>query len=90
MLLDMHIYLALLFTCGGVITLQGVCPLAVIGTAATTVVGAFDPLDEIASICEKHSVWLHADAALGGSVLVSHSLRSKVAGIQRYLDLGFF
>lgn len=55
-----------------------------IGTSGTTVVGAFDPLDEIASICEKHSVWLHADAALGGSVLVSQSLRSKVAGIQRY------
>lgn len=73
------------FTYGSVIKLQGVCPLAVIATSGTTVVGAFDPLDEVAPICEKHSVWLHVDAALGGSVLVSRSLRSKVAGIQRYL-----
>lgn len=66
---------------------QGLCPLAVIGTSATTVVGAFDPLDEIAPICEKHSVWLHVDAAFGGSVLVSRLLRNKVAGIERYVEL---
>jgi glutamate/tyrosine decarboxylase-like PLP-dependent enzyme len=56
----------------------------VVGTSGTTVIGAFDPLDEIATICEKHSVWLHVDAAFGGSVLVSRSLRSKVNGIHRY------
>ena len=55
-----------------------------VGTSGTTVLGAFDPLDEIATICEKHSVWLHIDAAFGGSVLVSRSLRSKVNGIHRY------
>ena len=60
-----------------------------VGTSGTTVLGAFDPLDEIATICEKHSVWLHIDAAFGGSVLVSRSLRSKVNGIHRYaLDHG--
>ena len=60
-----------------------------VGTSGTTVLGAFDPLDEIATICEKHSVWLHIDAAFGGSVLVSCSLRSKVNGIHRYaLDHG--
>ena len=60
------------------------CPLAVVCTAGTTVLGAFDPIDEIAPICESHSVWLHVDGALGGSVLVSRSLRSKVTGIDRY------
>lgn len=63
---------------------QGICPLAVVGTSGTTVVGAFDPLDEIAAICEKQSIWLHVDAAFGGSVLVSRTLKSKVNGIHRY------
>ena len=56
-----------------------------VGTSGTTVLGAFDPIDEIAPICKKHTIWLHIDAAFGGSVLVSHSLRSKVNGIHRYI-----
>lgn len=26
--------------------------------------GAFDPLDKIADICEKHGLWLHVDVSL--------------------------
>ena len=63
--------------------LQGITPVAVICTSGTTVIGAFDPIDEIAPVCEKHSVWIHVDAAFGGSVLVSRSLRNKAAGIHR-------
>lgn len=63
--------------------LQGLAPFAVVATSATTVVGAFDPLNEIASICEENSLWLHVDAAYGGSVVLSSSLRHKVDGIHR-------
>lgn len=34
-------------------------------TAGTTVLGAFDPIDEIADICEKYKLWLHVDVSLG-------------------------
>ena len=30
---------------------------------ATTVYGAFDPIPEIADICEKHHIWLHIDVS---------------------------
>ena len=36
-------------------------------TVGTTVVAAVDPLDEIAKVCKKYNLWLHADAALGGT-----------------------
>ena len=43
--------------------LQGKHPLAVVATSGTTVVGAFDPLKEIADICERHEIWLHIDVS---------------------------
>lgn len=33
--------------------------------------GAFDPLDKIADICEKHGLWLHVDVSLYTVVLFS-------------------
>ena len=32
-------------------------------TSGTTVVGAFDPLKEIADVCERHGIWLHIDVS---------------------------
>lgn len=40
---------------------QGLVPIYVNATAGTTVYGAFDPLNDIADICHKHSLWMHVD-----------------------------
>lgn len=44
--------------------LQGYVPMYVNATAGTTVYGAFDPINEIADICEKYNMWLHVDVRL--------------------------
>ncbi|XP_038020338.1 cysteine sulfinic acid decarboxylase [Motacilla alba alba] len=62
---------------------QGSEPLFVCATSGTTVLGAFDPLDAIADVCARHGLWLHVDAAWGGSALLSPRLRHLLAGIHR-------
>lgn len=61
---------------------EGAAPLMVSATAGTTVIGAFDPLREIAQVCKKHGLWFHVDAAWGGGALVSESHRGLLDGIQ--------
>lgn len=60
-------------------------PLMVSATAGTTVLGAFDPLAEIADLCAQHKMWLHVDAAWGGGALVSQKYRKLLQGIERYV-----
>lgn len=67
---------------------QGVCPLAVVATAASTVIGAFDPLEEIAALCEKYSVWMHVDGCFGSSILMSRKHKAKARGIERSVGVG--
>ncbi|MGC1276372.1 MAG: pyridoxal-dependent decarboxylase [Planctomycetaceae bacterium] len=57
--------------------------IAVAASACATPIGAFDPLDSIADVCEKHGVWLHVDAAHGGSAIFSERHRHLLAGIER-------
>jgi L-2,4-diaminobutyrate decarboxylase len=57
--------------------------IAVVACSCATPVGAFDPLEEIADVCARHSVWLHVDAAHGAAVLFSQKHRHLVAGISR-------
>ncbi|OXB77974.1 UNVERIFIED_CONTAM: hypothetical protein H355_009545 [Colinus virginianus] len=66
---------------------KGYVPLFVNATAGTTVYGAFDPIQEIADICEKYNLWLHVDAAWGGGLLMSRKHRHKLNGIERYYTL---
>uniref|UniRef100_A0A3Q2UY78 Glutamate decarboxylase 1b n=1 Tax=Haplochromis burtoni TaxID=8153 RepID=A0A3Q2UY78_HAPBU len=44
---------------------------------------AFDPINEIADICEKYNLWLHVDGAWGGGLLMSRKHRHKLNGIER-------
>lgn len=41
----------------------GKIPIMVNATAGTTVLGAFDPIEDIVNVCLKHSVWLHVDVS---------------------------
>uniref|UniRef100_A0A3P8S188 Cysteine sulfinic acid decarboxylase n=1 Tax=Amphiprion percula TaxID=161767 RepID=A0A3P8S188_AMPPE len=62
---------------------QGAVPFLVSCTSGTTVKGAFDPLDRIADVCDKHKLWMHVDAAWGGSVLFSKQHRHLMKGADR-------
>ena len=57
--------------------------IAVVAGACATPIGAFDPLDRIADVCERHKVWFHVDAAHGGAALMSESHRHLMYGISR-------
>ena len=52
-------------------------------TAGTTVIGAFDPLEQIADLCAKYNLWMHVDAAWGGGALMSKKYRTLLKGIER-------
>jgi sulfinoalanine decarboxylase/sulfinoalanine decarboxylase/aspartate 1-decarboxylase len=62
---------------------NGGIPTYVNATAGTTVLGAFDPLDEIADITEKYHIWLHVDGAYCGSVIFSDAYKYLVEGVKR-------
>ncbi len=61
---------------------NGQIPFAVLATSGTTVRGSFDPLRDIAAIAHKHELWMHVDAAWGGSCLFSSRYRSLMDGIE--------
>ncbi len=57
--------------------------VAVVACSCSTPIGAFDPLEELADVCQRHAVWLHVDAAHGGSACLSPRYRHLVDGMQR-------
>ena len=61
---------------------NGQTPFCVIATAGTTVRGAFDPIKEIAEICSDNDIWLHVDAAWGGSCMFSTKHRDLMNGVE--------
>lgn len=61
----------------------GFQPFLAIATAGTTVMGAFDPIEEMADICEKEGIWFHIDGAYCGSVIFSDRYRHLVKGAHR-------
>ena len=62
--------------------INGQTPFCVVATSGTTVRGAFDPLKEIAEICADQKIWLHVDAAWGGSCLFSAKHRRLMDGVE--------
>ncbi|KAF6200313.1 hypothetical protein GE061_006616 [Apolygus lucorum] len=62
---------------------EGKVPLMVNCTAGSTVLGAFDPLEEVAEICQRLGIWMHVDACWGGTLLLSAKHRNRLAGIEK-------
>ncbi|KAL4906738.1 hypothetical protein BDW74DRAFT_126771 [Aspergillus multicolor] len=58
-------------------------PFYVNATAGTTVMGSFDPFEDIAAICKKHNLWLHIDGSWGGSFAFSQRQRHKLTGAEK-------
>lgn len=62
---------------------QGRRVIAVSACACATPIGAFDPLDQIAAVCQRHGVWLHVDAAHGGAACFSRKYRHLLRGVEQ-------
>ncbi|KAK4218441.1 glutamate decarboxylase 1 [Rhypophila decipiens] len=59
---------------------EGRIPLYVNATAGTTVLGSYDPFEEISAVCREHNLWMHVDASWGGPAIFSARHRGKLAG----------
>ncbi len=57
-------------------------PLALVAVSPATSTGLHDDLSGIAAFCGEHRIWLHVDAAHGGSALLSQRHRGHLAGIE--------
>ena len=58
-------------------------PAIVCAQAGEVNTGSFDPLDEIAALCQKHGAWLHIDGAFGLWAAASPDFRHLVRGADR-------
>lgn len=56
------------------------CVVATVGTTSTTSV---DPVPAIADVCERHGLWLHVDAAYGGTAALVPEMRWILDGCER-------
>jgi aromatic-L-amino-acid decarboxylase len=60
----------------------GRSPLLVSANVGATNAGTVDPLAGLAEVCQRHGVWLHADAAYGGFAVLSERGRREVHGLE--------
>lgn len=61
----------------------GEFPLCVVAQVGSINVGAIDPLNRIADICQARGVWLHADGACGAVGAMLPELKQAYAGLER-------
>jgi len=61
---------------------EGATVMAVVANGCCTAAGLYDPLRETARFCREQGLWLHVDAAHGGSALVSPRLRRRLDGLE--------
>jgi len=61
---------------------NGYTPFFVNATAGTTVLGVFDDIKAMSSVCKKHKLWLHVDGAYCGSVIFSKTYKYLIDGLE--------
>jgi aromatic-L-amino-acid/L-tryptophan decarboxylase len=61
----------------------GRTPCCIVASIGSTSTAAIDPVDAIADIAERYRVWLHVDAAYGGSAAVVPEMRPIFKGAER-------
>jgi aromatic-L-amino-acid/L-tryptophan decarboxylase len=62
---------------------EGLLPAIVVGTAGTVNTGAIDPLDELAGVARRESLWFHVDGAYGAMAVLSPELAPLFSGLER-------
>src|SRR2546426_4896195 len=62
---------------------DGIVPFCIVATVGTTSTSSIDPVPAIIQVCEKHTLWLHVDAAYAGSAAVVPELRYILNGCER-------
>jgi len=61
----------------------GLRPFCVVPTVGTTSTSSIDPVPAIADIAERFGLWMHVDAAYGGSAALAPEFRHVLAGAER-------
>lgn len=62
---------------------KGEKPFFVAATAATTMLGAFDPIENIVELARKYQIWVHVDGSFGGSLILSPEAKELFKGIEK-------
>jgi aromatic-L-amino-acid decarboxylase len=61
---------------------RGIRPLCLVGIFGTTNTGAVDPMRALRTIADREGMWLHADAAYGGGMLLSSTWPMRNQGLE--------
>ena len=60
----------------------GIRPMCIVGMFGTTNTGAVDDIRELRRIADREGMWLHADGAYGGGMLLSHEWSMRDRGLE--------
>lgn len=62
---------------------SGLVPLYLCATVGTTSTTAIDPIETLADVANNYGIWMHVDAAYGGSACICPEFRDYLNGIER-------